>query len=381
MKKIAHICTAAVSHKILNDKLQLLSKKGYIIHVVSSKEGLDEKSLESYPHLIFRYINMNRAINIKDDVVSIYSMYKLFKKEKYEIVHTHTAKAGIIGRIAARLAGIPLIIHTSHGLPFYDGQTKMKYILYKNLEKLGSYFCDAIGSQNKFDLENIKELSPKKHLYYEGNGVDLDHLDDKYNAISEKDLLEIRKGLGIGENTKVILMGARLEPIKDPEFLVHAIDLLNKKNIHDFVCLLAGNGPLENHIEQKITELNLQDRVKLIGFKKNIHPYIKLANIVVLTSQKEGIPRIIMESMSFKKPIVASDVIGTNELVIDTKTGYLVEYKDVSKLASSLEKLLNDDELCKQMGLNSRKRIEDEFTEQKVIERVDLIYRKLGGLN
>lgn len=78
---------------------------------------------------------------------------------------------------------------------------------------------------------------------------------------------------------------------------------------------------------------------------------------------------------------MASDVIGTNELVIDTKTGYLVEYKDVSKLASSLEKLLNDDELCKQMGLNSRKRIEDEFTEQKVIERVDLIYRKLGGLN
>jgi glycosyltransferase involved in cell wall biosynthesis len=378
MRKVAHICTSSVSHKILMDKLSLLQKKGYEIHLISSADGYDEDFAKQYP-IKLHFVHMERSINLVKDLNSIINMIKLLRKEKYDIVHTHTAKAGLIGRIAGRLSGVPLVIHTSHGLPFYEGQNKLKYSIYRFLEKVGSWFCDAIASQNKEDMKKIREYAPRnKPIFYEGNGVDINLMDEKIKNISKDSLKELKRNLNINHKTKVILVGARFELVKGHFFLLKGLKKL-KESYSDFVCLLAGKGPLEQEIHNKIKEYNLEDHVKIIGHQTNIYPYIMLADIVALTSEKEGIPRILMESMAFSKPVVATDVLGTRELVRHKETGELVPYGNVDALSKSLYSLLNDENKRKEYGFNGRNLIEQQYTEQIVVERIDSIYKEMAN--
>lgn len=376
MPKVAHICTAASMHKLLVDKLTILKNYGYDIDLISSQEGFNEELMRQYDFNL-RFVHMNREINLIDDVKSIYNLAKLLKREKYDIVHTHNAKAGIIGRVAGKIAKVPVIIHTSHGLPFYEGQEVLKFYLYKFIERLGSKFCDAIGSQNLEDLNLIRRHITNKRNYYEGNGVDLNRLDNWDQIIDNKKLQKMKANLGIPNSTKVILVGARFEPIKGHDFLLKGLHLLTQRYNGDFACLLAGKGNLQENIQNKIEELGLNNNVKIIGYKTNIYPYIKLADLVVLTSKKEGIPRIIMESMAFSKPVVATNVLGTRELVRNNKTGFLIPYNDKNMLAEKILKLLDNQELSIKFGNNARKVIEQEFTEEIVAERINDIYVNL----
>jgi glycosyltransferase involved in cell wall biosynthesis len=378
MTKVAHICTSGISHKILADKLLLMKDRGYDIHLISSMEGYDEKLMNQYP-LPLKFVPMHRNIRPFKDIRSVYRLMKLIKKEKYDIVHTHTAKAGLLGRIAAWLTLTPLIIHTTHGLPFYEGQSALKHWLYRALEKVGSFFCDAIASQNREDIIKIKAYAPGKRVFYEGNGVDLGHLDRMQSSVTDQELQNLREKLQIGGSQKVMLAAARLEPVKNHHLLLAAIHRLVVSGQTDFVCLLAGKGPLEMKIRSEISALGLEPYVKLIGHQTNIYPYIQLSDVIVLTSEKEGIPRIIMEAMAFSKPVVATDVLGTRELVQHTTTGLLVPNHKDDKLADAFRQLLKNEELGKWLGWNARKIIEREFTEEAVTQRIDQYYRQLNG--
>lgn len=373
MKKIAHICTSSYSHSILVDKLKILAQKGYDVHLISANDGYDECLLAKAgikPHFIY----MNREINLKDDLISIIKMAKLFQREKFDIIHTHTAKAGIIGRIASKLTQMPITIHTSHGLPFYEGQRFLTYKFYKFLERIGSLFCDAISSQNKEDMKILKKMLPYKQIYYEGNGIDLQELDEKLLTI--KNLSPLKSSLGINQETKIILVAARFEPVKNHYFLIEGLKELQKR-FNQFVCILAGDGPLREEIIRMIEANGLQNHIKLVGYQKDIYPLIKMADVITLTSVKEGIPRIIMEAMAFSKPIVASNVLGTRELVQHKKTGILVEYKNVNLLAEGLQKLLENKSLGETYGLNGRRVIEEEFTEEIVVNRLISMYNEM----
>ncbi|WP_420850660.1 sugar transferase [Paenibacillus lutrae] len=376
MSKIAHICTSGISHKILADKMAVLKEAGHEVHIISSPEGYDEQSMKGYG-LGLRFINMNRKIRPAQDFRSILAMRRLIKQEGYDIVHTHTAKAGIIGRIGAWLAGTPVIMHTSHGLPFYEGQAAGVYRIYRTLETIGTYFCDALASQNHEDIGKLQDLNRHKVVYYEGNGVDLAKLDGAAAKVTPADLLELKRIYGIPEHKTVLLMGARLEPVKDPNFLLEALALLKKRGNEDFICLMAGKGPLEKEILARIKELDLQKEVLLIGHRPDLYSFLKMADIVTLTSEKEGIPRFLMEAMAFSKPVVASDVLGTRELVKHNETGLLVPYKSTAALADAYAALLADDRLRRTLGDGGRRRIEAEFTEQHVVGRLQRMYGEL----
>lgn len=373
--KVAHLCTSGFSYKILVDKLALLQKRGNEVHIVSSHEGYDEELMNDYSFNL-KFIYMNRRINLKDDLISIFRMVQLFRREKYEVVHTHTAKAGIIGRIAARIARIPVIIHTTHGLPFYEGQDDSTYTHYRLFEKIGAFFGDAIASQNKEDMDKLKEVIRRKPILYEGNGVDLSALDDRRQNITSDNLHMIREKLSIPPTAKVILVGARFEPVKDHAFLLDGLREL-KKYHQDFVCLLAGRGPLEGELKSKIREYNLDDEVIMIGHQIDIYPYAQLADIIALTSEKEGLPRIIMEGMAFSKPVVATDVLGSRELVVNGENGILVEYRSVEELTNAFHELLSNDKLRVAYGEAGRKAVEENFTEEKVVDRIEEMYEEL----
>lgn len=144
-------------------------------------------------------------------------------------------------------------------------------------------------------------------------------------------------------------------------FIYEGLRYLKEDYTQNFICLLAGDGPLKEFIKQTIIDNHFEDNVKLIGFQTDIYPYIKLADIVALTSQKEGVPCIIMEAMALAKSIVATDVLGTRELVRHNETGYLVEYKNVEELVFRLHLMLTDGKKRIEFGINGRKLVEEHF--------------------
>lgn len=373
MKKIAHICTNRKNYRILQDRLLLLAQQGYEVNIISSSQGEDTDFFKKYGVMQY-YVEMNESINIIDDIKSIVRMFLFLKKEKFDVIHTHQAKAGVIGRVAARFAGVPLIIHTTHGLPFYSGQNRMKYHIYKNLEILASKFCDKVCSQNKEDFNDLEKLIKKDKVIYEGNGVNCQVIDELNSLITEDDLRELKSKYSIPENEKILLMAARFEPVKNHLMLLESLKLLREKGYTDFCCILAGFGTLERLLQEKVKELGIESNVRFIGYQTNIYPWIKMADLVLLTSEKEGIPRIIMESMLFSKAIVATDVLGTRELVVDKQTGYLSAFGDASMFAKFITSLLENNELRAKFGKLGRTRILTCFSEGMVVKRMVDLY-------
>lgn len=374
MKKVAHLCTAGVSHKILGDKLRLLHESGCDVTLISSPEGADEEARAAYP---FRwlFVPMSRSIHPIRDARSIWQMYKLLRRERFDIVHTHTAKAGLIGRIAARLARVPVVIHTSHGLPFYEGQSAATYHLYRWLEKLGALCCDALASQNRQDVSALQRLAPWRKVYFEGNGVDLEKLDGLGAAVTEERLQELRREYGLPEDRPVLLVAARFEPVKDHGLLLDALARLKRDGALDWITVLAGSGPLEAEVRARAQREGLAGDIAFVGQQRAMAPWFKLADAVALTSEKEGIPRSLMEAMAFGKPIVATDVLGTRELVADGVTGMLVPYGESAELAEALGTVMRDAALRSRLGEAGRRRIEAEFTEALVVRRLHAMYR------
>ncbi|WP_370639107.1 sugar transferase [Cohnella sp. REN36] len=376
MTKIAHVCTSAISHKILADKLELLRRAGYDVHLVSSKDGYDPRMTEA-TGLALHFVPMERQIRPLADLKSVLRLRRLFREQRYDVVHTHTAKAGVIGRIAAWTARVPTIVHTSHGLPFYEGQSPRAYRLYRTLERIGARFCHALSSQNREDVAKLQELAPGKPVYWEGNGVDLDKLTEERDRVSAQTLSLLRTAYGLPADRRVLLVGARFEPVKNHALLLDALDRLNRLGKLDFTTLLAGTGPLEQEIQSRITSLGLTDWVLLIGHQSPLHDHLVLADAVALTSDKEGIPRIVMEAMAFGKPVVATDALGTRELVSHGRTGLLAPLGRPDLLAEALERLMGDEDLRVRMGAEARRVVETQFTERIVVERLSRLYAEL----
>lgn len=378
--KVAHICTSKVSYRILEYKLKRIAEQGYEVSIISSNDCEADDSVFKKCGIEQFYIEMDREISIIKDIKSIIEMKKLLKEEKFDIVHTHTAKAGIIGRIGAFLARTPVIIHTSHGLPFYEGMNPIKYFIYKNLELFVAKLSDYVGSQNKEDAETLRGLiKDSNKVFYEGNGVDLEYIDKCSEEISEEDLFELKNNLNINEENFVILMGARFEAIKNHRLFVEAIKEVIESGYTNIVCVLAGDGPLQQEIIKLTKSLNIYKHFRFVGKRNDMFKFIKMSDIVALTSEKEGIPRILMEGMAFAKPVVATDVLGTRELVVDNQTALLSKYGNVNHLSNNIYKIISDKKLRYRLGESGRKRVEEEFTEIKVARKVDSIY--INALN
>lgn len=374
--KVLHVTTIDITiRKVLVDKLKELEKYGYIIETMSDVTGfVSEIEKLGFPH---HRIQIERQIRLLKDLKSMFEMYRFLKKNKYDIIHTHTAKAGVIGRIAGRLAGVPIVVHTSHGLPFYEGQSHIKNFIYKNLERIASWFSDGYFSQNKEDLSRIEKLVPKRVLTgYEGNGVSEAFINGDYRLPRDK-IKHLRKQFGLNDETFVFLMGARFEKVKNHDMLINALKRIQDN--YPFKVLLAGEGPLKKKIQEDVIRFQLGDKVEFLGYRNDIINLIQMADGIILTSEKEGIPRIIMEAMSFEKPVLATDVLGTRELVVHKQTGELVSLNDIEQLASSIKQWVTPsykNTLIK-YGQAGRERIINHFTEAIVANRINLFYQEL----
>lgn len=361
MVKVAHIVTAYGSAiTILDSKLRALNAKSDLdVCVISSPADNQEKRHPAVRHIS---VNMARTIRPLMDIKSIWQLYRVFKREKFDIVHSHTAKAGFITAVAAKLAGVPLVLHTHHGFSFLGGENTLRYYVQHFLEKIASLFRDHTFTQNRGDIsECISLMGSRSKVTFEGNGVDVEFV----NKSAEEQLLDAQADYP-GEGLKLVLLSG-LKLIKRVADFFKVVDKLRQEGLK-VSCVIAGTGVLEQQLKNQLAERELAQCVNMVGFSTRPHGLIKASDIVLLCSEREGIPRSAMEAMALQRPVVATDVLGTQELVVNGQTGFLVPLGDIDAMAEKVKLLAKDASLRKKMGAAGLQRVKDHFSDVKIAE-------------
>ncbi|MCP4681810.1 MAG: glycosyltransferase family 4 protein [Desulfobacterales bacterium] len=310
-----------------------------------------------------------RKISPVQDLRAFFSLRRLLIREKPAIVHTHTSKAGILGRWAAKTAGIPVIIHTPHGHVFYGHFSNLISKIFLVLEKITSPITDiivALTETERKDYIKLKICAPDSILTIH-SGVEI----DKYMA-ARVNIDEMKRSLGLDPQELIIGTVGWLLPVKGPMYLLKAMGLIWRSH-PDTRLVFVGKGDLEEELRGEVFRMGASDKVKFLGWRDDIPEIMQLIDIFVLPSMNEGMGRVLVEAMAAGKPIVASSVGGILDLVEHGRNGLLVEPGDVNGLSSAIKELLTDKEMRKEMGKTGRAMASD-FSMEKMLEKIDALY-------
>ncbi len=379
--KIAHIITRLIIGGAQENTIftvEGLLKKGYDVTLISGPGIGPEGSLvEKVKRKGIKLIiipELRREINPFLDTIAFLKIYSLIKKEKYILVHTHSSKAGILGRIAAKLAYWRIIvIHTIHGLPFYPEQHKFLNFIYVNLERFCSLFTNKIICVGRV----MKEKTLSAHIgkekkfvvIYSGFAVEK-YTDSQINPEKE------RKKWGLeGENLVIGKIG-RLFPLKGQEYLLEVLPRI-KKVLPRIKLVFVGEGILHKSLEEMAENLGIKDAVIFTGLlpAEEIPKIISTFDLLCHTSLREGLPKTVAQGLAAGKPVVAFDVDGTKEVIINEETGYLVPAKDTEKLASTIIKALSNMDKSKEMAREGQRLIKKLFPVEVMVNSIEKVYK------
>lgn len=389
--KILHICAiGGTAQTLLRPQIDYLLSQNLSVEIACSP-GAEVEELQQQGYIVHP-IKIDRQISPILNLRSIYQLTQLIQKNQYDLVHVHTPIAAVLGRIAAKLAGVKRIVYTAHGFPFHDQSSPSQYRFYFIVEKLAAFITDLILTQNYEDIATAKKLglcSPDK-ICYLGNGVDIDHFQRvgvtrRRHRLNSNNQNLLRKSLGIPDSRDLIIGTiGRITRKKGSGYLIEAAAKLlpHFPNLQVLVIgsqLSSDPEPFHTKLIEKIHSLGIEQHVTLTGERQDIPELLGLLDIFVLpTFTHEGLPRSILEAMSMGLPIVTTDIRGCREAVINGKTGLIVPPQNSEKLAEALETLLSNYELRQIYGQASRERVEVEYDEELVFERLNKYYQDLG---
>ncbi len=318
---------------------------------------------------------LKRNINPWSDLLSLISLYLFIKKGNFDIVHTHTSKAGFLGRIAARLAKVPVTIHQPHGHVFkgmFDFFTTRLFIF---LEKTAALITDKIITVTRLGKEEHIRYgiaSPDKFIVIP-SGIDL----ERFLKV-EVDIKKGRRDLGIENEYPIVGTVAHLVKRKGYLYLLKAISQVKK--IHSKIkVLIVGEGALRPHLEKQVKKMGLERNFLFLGEREDVEVIYPLLDLFVLSSVNEGMGRVLIEAMASGRPVAAARIMGIPELVIDGLTGRLASPKDSDALAEAIIDLLGDKEKLSKMGLAAKKKVEasSQFDDKVMVKRIESLYQEL----
>ena len=315
-----------------------------------------------------------REISPWKDLNAIYWLADFLKKEKFDVIHTHSSKAGIIGRIAGRMADVPVVVHTIHGLAFGPFDSFLKNQLYIRAERYAAKRCDRIYSVAQAMIDQclaVKIGRPElfKVVY---SGMELDRF------LNAKPDPALRAELGIPEHCKVVGTVARLFPRKGYEdFFPAAAKVVQQ--LPDTCFLIMGDGPMRSEYEKRTEELGIRDKVFFAGLisPDRIAEYIALTDAVAHFSLKEGLPRAAVQALAEGKPVVAYPLDGTPEVVLNGKSGYLTPVGDHDAAAAAMVRILGNEQERTALGEYGRNLVRDKFPWKVMSDTLIEDYRKL----
>ncbi|WP_433628215.1 glycosyltransferase family 4 protein [Chryseobacterium cucumeris] len=341
-----------------------------IIGVSSPGKELDEVKNEEGIDVIA--IDMSRKITPLKDIKSLWSTYKLLKREKPQIVHTHTPKAGIVGMLAARMAKVPHRLHTVAGLPLMEVKGVKRQVL-DFVEKLTYTSATKVYPNSKglsdYIIKHKYTDSYKLKVIGNGssNGIDTSFFSPEQVSENQKAILQ--KELKIKDTDFVFIFVGRLVGDKGINELINAFSVLNKnENQQRSKLLLVGS--LEHELDplypDTLKEIENNPDIISVGFQKDVRPYFAISDALVFPSYREGFPNVVMQAGAMELPSIVSDINGCNEIIVENQNGVIVPVKDSERLMEEMEKMILDKDYYQALKMNARLMIENRF-EQSVI--------------
>lgn len=376
--KICHIITRMIVGGAQENTLLTIIghlQKGHEVTLVTGPSpGPEGKLLERSDYPKFEIIEMPslvREVNPWRDFQAVRALKKLFTSRKFDVVHTHSSKAGVVGRAAAWKAKVPFVCHTIHGQAFHAYETPLKNYIYKTSERWAAKRCHKIYAVAQAMINQCIEanIAPAEKYKVVYSGMEIERF------LNSRPEPELRAQLGIPENVKVIGAVARLFPLKGYEYFVPAAADIVKKH-PDTHFLIVGNGSMKDQLEKQIAELGLTDKFHFAGLvpPADVHRYIALMDILMHLSLREGLPRAVVQALASSKPAIGFSLDGTPEVIIDGQTGYLAKPEDTASVTEAAVKILNDPALLEQMGRNGRALVAERFDWHKMADILEQEY-------
>ena len=369
-KKVLFVATVDKGHilKFHIPYLKYFKNKGFEVHVACAGN-------EDIPYCDVKHILPFERSPYKFSNIVVYKqLKKIVDLYDYALVHCHTPMGGVIGRLAsksARKKGTK-VLYTAHGFHFYKGASLLNWLMYYPMEKWLSKETDCLITINEEDYSN----SIRKHFraanieLVHGVGVDL----TKFSTSNLEEKNRLRQEYKYDKNEFIILYIAELNKNKNQNFLIEVIDNLKVK-IPTIKLLLAGDGDLQDEYKEKVNNLNLNNNIEFLGFRKDISNLLKLSDIAVSSSRREGLPVNIMEAMATGIPVIATDCRGNRDLVINNQSGFLVGQGDISNFANAIIKLNESEKLRSKFGNAAVEQIQN-YSLENVQEEMDAIYSR-----
>ncbi len=373
--KVLHVHTLPVIsgsgiHVLLT--IKGLDREKYDMEFACKPGGALEEEVKSRG-IVFRPIkHFAQTVNPYKDLMTLWELICLMRCERYQIVHSHNSKAGFIGRLAAWISRVPVIVHTIHGFSFHDFEKPPRQALFIMLERIAASWANKLITVS----EPLKEWGLKLKIGRLSQYVTIhDGIEiDKYQV--KIDIEHKKMELGIPTNNKVVGVVSKLWDGKGHKNILEAAKEIIVK-VSNVTFLFVGEGYLRKELEEMTREMGLSNNVVFTGFREDIPEITAVFDVAVLASFFEGLGRVLLEAMAEAKPVVATSVGGIVDVVDDGITGILVEPNNSKELAAAISRLLIDDDLCRRMGEAGKVKISEKFSADTMVKRIDEIYCEL----
>lgn len=374
LKKLIRITTVPISlNKLLGRQLTFMNRHFEVTAVSAHDEEL--KEVAARYGVKHAHVEMTREISPLQDLKSLWAFYRLCKKEKPLIVHSHTPKAGIVGMLGAKLAGVPIRLHTVAGLPLMEASGNKRKLL--NFVERLTYSCATKVYPNsqglyEFILKERFTSSNKLKVIANGssNGIDTSHFSPA--AIEERSAAQLKDELGISSEDFVFIFVGRLVGDKGINELITAFSKISKSADQQISnsCKLLLVGPLEAKLDpllpETLNQIENNPDIISVGFQQDVRPYFALADALVFPSYREGFPNVVLQAGAMELPAIVSDINGCNEIIKDGTNGLIVPPKNAGALQRAMADLAGNPTLHQHLRSHARRLITSRYEQQVV---------------
>ena len=316
---------------------------------------------------------IRREIRPGRDVCGCFRLWRFLCGAGYPFVHTHTSKGGFVGRLAARLAQVPVIVHTAHGFAFHEASSSFETMLWATLERLAARWCDRIVTVSGFHRQWALRLrigSPGQVVAIP-NGIGAERVSPNRTA------METRAALGLDPSSLAVVTTGRLAEQKGLRYLVAAVPALVAALGDRFRLLLAGEGRLRSSLERQAQALGIAEYVSFLGFRRDVGDVLSASDIVVLPSYREGLSIALLEAMAMGKPVVATEIGSNREVLQDGSTGLLVPARSTDALQRAVLELALDADLRERLGRAAKRDYLERYSSKRMADQYHALYLEL----
>ncbi len=374
--KVLHIITRLIPGGAQENALltvALADRRRYEVHLAAGPEGAwgerGRQTAEAF-HLI---PSLRQRIRPGADLPALTQLIRLMRRERFTIVHTHTSKAGMLGRLAARLVGVPVVVHTPHGSVLHEAFLRPhQQRIAATLKRWAAGLSDAVITMSQRERDTYVRWgigSPGKfRTIYSG-------LDYRRFSDLPRERERTRAALGLSDGRPLVFFPARYVPEKGHQVFFAAIERVLVE-MPEAVAALAGDGPLAQEVEGLRAQSAFPDRIHLLGFRRDVLALMQAADVVVSASLTEGLPRAVVEALLLARPVVASDAGGTREVVRHGETGVLVECGDAQGMTDGMLWMLRHPAEAARMGEAGREHVSPLFDAREMVRRIEDLYQQ-----